>query len=59
MFENGKYGISTEISTEDLQKYMQKMLDGEINTDEIKNNLQSFDCGNSQIIDKILKIIEG
>ena len=59
MFENGKYGISTKVSTEDLQKYMKMVLNGEINTKEIENNLQEFDCGNSQIIDKLIKIIEG
>lgn len=59
MFENGKYGISTEVSTEDLQKHMKMMLDGQIDINKIQKNLQEFDCGNNQIINKLLQILEG
>lgn len=59
MFDNEKYGISTEISTQDLEKTMKKVLDGTIDIKKIENNLEKFDCGNNQIIQKLIKLIEG
>ena len=59
MFENGKYGIATEISTEALEKTMKMILDGTINIKKIEANLEKFDCGNNQIIRKLINLIEG
>lgn len=59
MFDNEKYGISTEISTQNLEKTMKKVLDGTIDIKKIENNLEKFDCGNNQIIQKLIKLIEG
>lgn len=58
MFENGKYGIISEISTQDLKKHMKMVLDGKIKINDIENNLNEFDCGNNQIIQKLINLIE-
>lgn len=59
MFNNGKYGIVTEISTDDLLDKMKKVLDKEINITEIEKNLENFDCENNKIIEKLINLIEG
>lgn len=58
MFENGKYGIISEISSQDLEKHMKMVLDGKIKINDIENNLNEFDCGNNQIIQKLINLIE-
>ncbi len=59
MFENGKYGIVCDVSTSDLKEKMKQVLDGSINLNVIEKNLENFDCGNDQIIQKLLSLIEG
>lgn len=59
LFENGKYGIVTKISTEDLLDKMKNVLDGKIDTKTIENNLNNFESGNNEIIEKLIKLIEG
>ena len=59
IFEDNKYGIVCETTTEALKEKMKEILDGKINTEKIKRNLEKFDCGNGAIIDKLIKIIEG
>ena len=58
LFENGKYGIVTEISTDDLMCKMKKVLNGEIDIKQIENNLKDFKCGNNEIIEKLIRLIE-
>ena len=41
MFDNGKYGIVCEVSTEDLAQKMQDLLDNKIDKEIIENNLKS------------------
>lgn len=57
MFESGKYGIISKVETEDLKQKMKDVLDGKINLKEIEKNLENFDCGNKEIIEKLEKII--
>lgn len=59
MFDNGKYGIVTEISTDDLLDKMKKVLNKEIDIKKIEENLESFDCENDKIIKKLTDLIEG
>ncbi|MBR2786961.1 MAG: glycosyltransferase [Clostridia bacterium] len=59
MFQNGKYGIATEISTSALKEKMQQVLDGKIDLKRIQENLKSFDCGNKEIVQKLINLIEG
>lgn len=59
LFENGKYGIVSEISTEDLLNKMRQVLDGKIDIKQIEEKLEDFDCGNSEILQKLINIIEG
>lgn len=58
MFNNGKYGIVSEISTDDLMDKMKKVLDKKINIIEIEKNLENFDCENNKIIEKLINLIE-
>lgn len=59
MFEEGKYGIATKVSTEDLKKHMRDILDNKIDLNKIENNLEEYDCGNSDILNKLINLIEG
>ena len=59
MFEDGKYGIICETTTEDLERKMQDLLDGKIDINRIKTNLEGFDCGNNKILSKLIDLIEG
>ncbi len=59
LFENGKYGIVTKISTEDLLNKMKDVLDEKIDIKAIENNLKIFESGNNEIIEKLIKLIEG
>ena len=59
MFDNGKYGIVTEISTEDLLDKMKKVLDKKIDINKIEKNLENYDCENNKIIEKLISLIEG
>ena len=57
MFENGKYGISTKVETEDLKNKMEDILLGRIDLKRIEKNLEKFDCGNNKILEKLEEII--
>lgn len=59
MFEDNKYGIVTERSTDDLYQKMRAALLGEIDLKAIETRLQSFDFSNKAIVDKLFSIIEG
>ena len=59
MLETPKYGLITENSTEALYQKMKKVLSGEIDVEVIKNNLKDYDSGNNQVIEKLIRIIEG
>lgn len=59
MFDNGKYGIVTKTSTEDLQNYMRDILDNKINLSKIEENLKDYDCGNADILKKLINLVEG
>lgn len=59
LFENGKYGIVSKISTEDLEDKMKKVLDKQIDITEIERKLENFDCGNNEILQKLINLIEG
>ena len=59
IFEDNKYGIVTERTTDDLYQSMRAALAGEIDLKAIETRLQTFDCSNKAIIDKLFSIIEG
>ena len=59
VFEDNKYGIVTERTTDDLYQNMRAALCGEIDLKAIETRLQTFDCSNKAIIDKLFSIIEG
>lgn len=59
MLEAPKYGLIADNSVESLYTQMKNVLDGNVDVDTIKNNLEHFDCGNKQIVEKLIKIIEG
>ena len=58
MLENSKYGVLVDNSTPALEQGMKNILEGNINIQEIQSNLQNFDCGNKEIIEKLYTIIE-
>ena len=59
MFAGNKYGIVTQRSTEDLYQKMRSALLGQIDLKAIEARLQTYDCSNKAIIDKLYYIIEG
>lgn len=59
MFDDGKYGIVAEISTEDLLDKMKNVLDKKIDINKIEKNLENYDCENNKIIEKLISLIEG
>lgn len=59
IFEGNKYGIVTERTTDDLHAKMRSALLGEIDLKAIETRLQTFDCSNKAIIEKLFSIIEG
>lgn len=59
MIGNNEYGIIVDNSLEALEKGMKDILDKKINTEKIIKNLDNFDSGNTEIINKLEKIIEG
>lgn len=59
MLQSPKYGITVENSVEGLYEKMKDILDGKIDIARIKNNLSNYDCGNKEIIDRLINIIEG
>jgi len=58
IFEDNKFGIISEKSTDDLENKMRQILDNKIDIEKIKNNLEKFNCGNDEIINRLIKIIE-
>lgn len=58
IFDNNKFGIISEKSTEDLELKMRQMLDKKIDIETLKNNLEKFNSGNDKIINQLIKIIE-
>ena len=59
IFEENKYGIVTQRSTDDLHRNMRAVLTGETDLKAIETRLQSFDGSNGAIIQKLFSIIEG
>lgn len=58
LMDDGKYGVITKITKEDLQEKMEGLLTNKIDKEEIIKNLEKFDTGNKEIIDKVIGLIE-
>ena len=59
VLENGRYGILTDVDTEDLENKMRDVLENRIDTKNILKELGNYDCGNQKIIEELEKILNG
>ena len=59
VLENGRYGILTDVDTEDLENKMRDVLENRIDTKNILKELENYDCGNQKIIEELEKILNG